>query len=189
MLHSEDVLGEKFTGKEDLFLSVNMKICGRHKVRKHKEIKVRDRYVTLDISSRFDSLDNMKTKSSKSKGKLESSGKGLVTSLAFKTKVRLKKYKEARYAIRNVSEKELSKIIKEFEKIGKLPYEKKRTKHEPIDSYFHLSRQLAKCMMRSDKLNRHDHGGSTEMTAPSSNVNVTDEEESKEIIVKNFIRE
>ena len=38
-------------------------------------------------------------------------------------------------------------------------------------------------MMRYDKLTRHDHGGYTEMTAPSSNVNVTDEDDSKEIIV------
>ena len=62
---------EKFTGKKDLFLSVNMKICGRHKVRNHKEIKVSYKYVTLDISSNFDSLDKMKTTSSESKGKLE----------------------------------------------------------------------------------------------------------------------
>ena len=41
---------EKFTGKEDLFLSVNMKKCGRGKVRKHKEIKGSDKIVTLDIS-------------------------------------------------------------------------------------------------------------------------------------------
>ena len=45
-------------------------------------------------------------------------GKGLVTALAFKTKVRSSKYKKARYAIVNVSEKDLSKIIKEFEKLG-----------------------------------------------------------------------
>ena len=38
-------------------------------------------------------------------------------------------------------------------------------------------------MMKSDKLNRNDHGGYTEMTAPSSNVNVTDKYESKEITV------
>ena len=44
-------------------------------------------------------------------------------------------------------------------------------------------------MMRSDKLNRHDHGGYTEMTAPSSNVNVTDEDESKEIIVHKTLSE
>ena len=60
---------EKFTGKEDLFLSVNMKCFGRNKVRKHKEIKGSDKYVTLEISSKFDSLDKMKTTSSESKGK------------------------------------------------------------------------------------------------------------------------
>ena len=101
---------------------------------------------------------------------MERSGKGLVTSLGFKTKVRSQKYKRARYAIRNISKKDLSNIIKEFEKIGKLPYEKKRPKHEPTDSYFHIARQLAKCMMKSDKLNWHDHGGYTEITAPSSNI-------------------
>ena len=69
------------------------------------------------------------------------------------------------------------KIIKDFEKIEKLPYEKKRPKHDPTDSYFNLARQLAKCMMRSDNLNWHNHGGYTKMTTPSSNVNVTDEEE------------
>ena len=75
--------------------------------------------------------------------------------------------------------KYLLKIIKEFEKIGKLPYEKKRPKHDPTDSYFHLSRQLAKCMMRSDKLNPHDNSGYTEMTAPSLNVNVADKDKLK----------
>ena len=46
---------EKFRGKENLFLSVNMKNCGCRKVRKHKEIKGSDKYVTLDISSKFNS--------------------------------------------------------------------------------------------------------------------------------------
>ena len=75
------------------------------------------------------------------------------------------------------------KIIREFEKFEKLPYEKKRTKHDPTDSYFYLARQLANCMMRSDTLNRHDYGGYTKTTAPSSNVNSTDEDESKRIIL------
>ena len=101
----------------------------------------------------------MKTTPPESKGKLEISGKGLVTALAFKAKVRFrKKNKKTRYAIENVSDKYLSKIIKECEKIGKLPYEKKRPKHEPTPSYFHLVRQLEKCMMISDQLNWHDHG-------------------------------
>ena len=38
-------------------------------------------------------------------------------------------------------------------------------------------------MMRSDQLNWHVHGSYVDKTAPSSNVNVTDEDESKEIIV------
>ena len=61
---------EKFTGKEILFLSMNMKNCGCRKFRQHKKIKGSDKYVTLDISSNFDTLDKMKTTSSESKGKL-----------------------------------------------------------------------------------------------------------------------
>ena len=65
----------KFTGKEYLFLSVNTKICGHRKVRKHTEIKVSDKIVALYISSKFDILNKMKTTSSESKEKLERSGK------------------------------------------------------------------------------------------------------------------
>ena len=85
---------EKFAGKEDLFLSVNMKNCGCCNVRKQKNIRGSDKYVTLEISSKFDSLDNIKITSSESKGKSERSGKGLVTALGFKTKVRSSKYKK-----------------------------------------------------------------------------------------------
>ena len=61
----------------------------------------------------------METTSSYSKGVLGRSVKGLVTALALKTKVRSQKYKKSKYAIVNFSEKDLSEIIKEFEKIGK----------------------------------------------------------------------
>ena len=61
---------EKFTGKKYLFQSVKMKNCGRRKVRKHKEIKVSDKIVTLDISAKLDSLNNMETTLSESKEKL-----------------------------------------------------------------------------------------------------------------------
>ena len=56
---------EILTGKLDLFESVNMKNCGRRKVRKHKEIKGSDKCVTLDIyeilniSEKFDDLNKM----------------------------------------------------------------------------------------------------------------------------------
>ena len=47
----------KFTVGE--FPAVNMKICGRHNVRKHKDIKVSDKYVTLYILLKFGNLDNI----------------------------------------------------------------------------------------------------------------------------------
>ena len=95
----------------------------------------------------------------------------MITALDFKTKVRPPKYKKAGYAVGNFSEKDLSKIIKEFEKIGKLTYEKRIPKYEPTPSYFHLVRQLAKCMMRYNELNWHVHGSYAENTDLSSNVN------------------
>ena len=122
---------EKFTGKKYLFWSVNMKNCGRRKVRKHNEINGSDKIVTRNLSANFDILNKIKTTSSESKGKLGRSGKGLVTALAFKTKVKSPKYKKARYAIGNSSEKDLPKIIKEFEKIFKVPYVKRIPKHDP----------------------------------------------------------
>ena len=156
---------------------MNMNFFGRRKVKKHKEIKGNEKISTLNISEKFDSLNKMKTKSSESEGKLGISGKGLVTALDFKTRVRSQKYKKAWYAIGNVSKKEVSKIIKEFEKIGKVPYVKRIPKHEPTFIYFHLVRCIAKCMMRSDEYTQHVHSIYAEDTAPSLNVNVTDEYE------------
>ena len=129
---------EKFTGKkQDLFVSVNTRNCSQRNVRKHREIKDSDERVTLNmnkifkISEKFDNLDKMETTSSESKVKMEVSGKWLVTALDLKTKERSTKYKKARYAIGNVSMKDLSKKIKEFENFVKVPHLKKTPKHEP----------------------------------------------------------
>ena len=124
----------------------------------------------------------MKITSIESKGELERSGKGFINALGFKAKVRPQKNNKSKYAIGNISKKDLSKIIREFEFFEELPYEKKRPKNEPTYSYFYLSIQLAKCMMISDTLNWHAYGGYTKMTDPSSNVYSTNEDESKRII-------
>ena len=100
---------EKFT--LDDFTDFNMKNCRRRNVSKHIEIKGGDKYYTLDISFKFDSLDKMRITSSDSKDNLRRSGKGLISSLGIKAKVRPNKYRKARYAIKNVSKKDLSKII------------------------------------------------------------------------------
>ena len=86
---------------------------------------------------------------------MEISGKGLITFLGLKAKVRPHKYKKAKYAIGNVSKKDGSKIIREFEKLPYEIYEKNRPKHEPTYRYFYLARQLAKFTMRAGALNLH----------------------------------
>ena len=50
---------ENFTLGE--FTAVKMKNCGRRNVSKHKEIKGSNKYVTLDILVKFDSLDKIKS--------------------------------------------------------------------------------------------------------------------------------
>ena len=113
----------------------------------------------------------------------------MVTALDFKTKVRFAKIKKVRYAIGNVSKNDISNIIKEFEKIGKVPYVKSIPKHEPTSIYYHLVRCIVECIMRSDEQNRHVHGSCAEETDPSLNVNVTEKYESKEIIVHETLLE
>ena len=181
------IVGEHET--KDRFLSVNMKNYGHRKVRKQKEIKGSDKCVTLNIyeilniSEKFDSLNKMETTYSESKVELEISGKGLVTALALKTKARSKKYKMARYAIVNVSMKDLSKKIKEFEQIVKVHYVKRIPKHELNSSYFHIFGCIPECMLRCGEENHHVHdmhSGYEEKTALSSNSNDTEEDKSKE---------
>ena len=88
---------EIFTAEENFtlgeFSAVNMKNCGRRNVREHIYIKGSDKYVTLDISLKFDSPDNMIITYSESKLKLGRSGKMLITSLVIKAKSRPKIYK------------------------------------------------------------------------------------------------
>ena len=56
---------KKFTIGE--FTAMNMKNGGSCNIRKHIDIKGRDKYITLDISLNFDSLDKMKITSLGSK--------------------------------------------------------------------------------------------------------------------------
>ena len=151
---------EKFTAEEKFtlgeFSAVNMKTCGSCNVRKHKYIKGSDRYVTLDISFKFDSLEKMKITSSEPKNNLVRAGKGLITFLDLRAKVSETKYKKAKYAIINVSKKDLSTIIREFEELRYESYERRRFNHEPTDIYCYLARQLEKCIMRADALNSNN---------------------------------
>ena len=127
---------EKFTLGE--FTPVNLKNYGRCNVRKHRQINNGNKYIALDILLKFGSRDNMKITFSDPKGYLGILGKGLITSLGLKTISRRGKKKE-RYSITNVSMKDISKIIKEFEIFPYEGYVQKRPKYETNDSYFHLA--------------------------------------------------
>ena len=94
---------ERFTGEEKFtlgeFTAVNMKDCVCRNVRKHRDIKGSDKYITLYILLKFGSLEKTRITSSESKDNLGRSGKGLITSMVLKVKARPKKNKKARYAI------------------------------------------------------------------------------------------
>ena len=100
--------------------------------------------------------------------------------LDLKTKARSTKYKKARYAIGNVSMKDHSNKIKEFEKIVKAPHLKRTPKHEHTLSYFHLVECLRRCMMISGDNNHHVHDGYEKEMAPSSDVKNTGEDKYKD---------
>ena len=98
-----------------------------------------------------------------------------------------KEIKKAGYEIGNISMKDLSNIIRDFDKFFYKSYERRRPKHEPTDSYFYPSIKLAKCMIRSDALNSHVCLVRTKITGtkqiPISHIFSTDKSGSKEFPV------
>ena len=61
---------------EDKFIPANMRSCGRCNVRKHKEIKNGDQYITLDIYLELGCLNKRKATSSGPRDYVVISGKG-----------------------------------------------------------------------------------------------------------------
>ena len=53
--------------------------------------------------------------------------------------------------------KDLSNIIKEFEKIVKVTYVKWIQNNDPTSSYYHLVGCIAECMLRCGENNHHVH--------------------------------
>ena len=121
---------------DKIFTLVNMNNCGRWNVRKHRDINNGKKYTTLEIYLDFGIMDKIKIKYLETKEYLGRSGKGLITSLGLKTIIRWRKTKKEKYAITNISLKDVSKIIKESEKLLYECYMLKRSKHDPTGSYF-----------------------------------------------------
>ena len=82
--------------------------------------------------------------------------------------------------------KDISKVIKEFEKFRYKGYVRNSTTHELTDSYFYLSRQMTKCMMIYDALNSHVEPARTETNGTQQimilHVCDFDESKSKDIL-------
>ena len=93
---------------------MNMKYLVRCNVKKTRDIKDSEKYIILNISLEFGSIDKMRITSSEPKYYFKISGKRLNNSLGIKHNVRSKKKKKARYNITNVSMKNILRIIKEF---------------------------------------------------------------------------
>ena len=100
----------------DEFTTAGMKKCGRQNIRKHMETDNGEKYITLEISLEFCNLDKMKITSLEPKYDLGRLGKGLNNYLGLKKIGSSKTKKKESDAITNVSMKDISKIIKEFEK-------------------------------------------------------------------------
>ena len=75
---------------------------------------------------------------------------GLITSMGIKTILRSKKNKKSRYAITNVSMKNLSKTTKEFEKFPFNGYVRKRPKHGKIYHDTHVPGPVDQSSLESE---------------------------------------
>ena len=80
----ETLWGGKFTVGN--FSVMNMKNFGRRNVRRQREIKGSDKFITLEILLNFGIMENIRITSIEPKDNLEISGKGLITSLDLKYK-------------------------------------------------------------------------------------------------------
>ena len=170
-----------------------MKNCGCCNVRKHREIKDGEKFITLEIYLKFGSMYKIKITSSEPKDYLGISGKWLIIYLGLNTIGSSNKNKKSRYSITNVSMKEIHNIIKEFEKLPYEGYVRKRPKHEHTDSYFYLYIYLAKCMIRADTFNSQFDPIIMQMTSmqyiPILQVFCLDESKSKGIITDKNIQQ
>ena len=131
--------------------------------------------------------------SSDQKDYLGRSGKKLITSLGINTNERSNTNKNTRYAITHVIMKDLSNIIKDFEKLPYKGYVQNSTKHEPTDSYFYIAIHLAKCMIKANDFNSYVDPVRVKITGKQhiqiSHVCDSDEIKSKGIIVvKNILQ-
>ena len=98
---------------------------------------------------KFCNLEKIKITPLEPKDYLVISGKGLIAYMGLKTSKRSNKIYKGVFSITEVSLKDISKIIKEFNDVNYEGYLSKRSKQMPTGSYFYQARQLENCMVRN----------------------------------------
>ena len=71
---------------DEKFTPVNKTSCGRHNVRKNREINNGEKYIMLDINYNLDCMNKGEVISSESNDFMGRPGKGMMTSLALSKK-------------------------------------------------------------------------------------------------------
>ena len=117
---------------EEKFKPVNTTSCGRRIVRKHREIKNVEQYITLDISFDLDFLDKREVATSESRDYMGRSGNGLINYMALSIKIPKKKEK-ARVTINDITNHYFGNFLKEFKNSTYLGYKDKQVHNEPTE--------------------------------------------------------
>ena len=115
-------------------------------MRKHRDIKNCEQYISLDTSLNFGNMCKMKITCSEPKYYLGRSSNMLITSLGIKTIRRSKNIKIKDLPLLK-SVLDISKIVTEFKDVLYEGCVRNRYKHMPTDIYLFLAIRLANCMM------------------------------------------
>ena len=94
-------------------------------VRKHRETKNGDHYITSDISLKLKCLEKRKVTSSQPMDYMGITGKGMTKYLTLSTKSINKKQKEMDY-ITTITNQDLRKLLKKFKNLPYMGYKKKQ---------------------------------------------------------------
>ena len=99
---------------EKKFTPVNTRSFGHCNIKKHKEIRNSEQYITLNISLKLDFLDNTEVTYPGSRDYIGTSGKRMNTSMTFSTIRSSKKKQKESNSITEIFPQDFMKLLEEF---------------------------------------------------------------------------
>ena len=118
---------------EENLTPVTTRSCGRHNVRKLKEIKNVEQYTNSEISLKLDFMDNMEVTFSGSRNYVGRTVKGLNNSLTLRIRRRSNKKQKSNTDNTGVVTKNNMKLHEEVKDLPYLLYRKRQVKNEPTE--------------------------------------------------------